>query len=125
MGNNPKSKIFLMVISRLSAFLFFLFLLLFLFASASYASEEAKRVLSIVDYIGGDYKNAIQKGKIIDEREYEEMLGFSSDVIELFSEVKASDGDKAGIEADLVKLRKKIEDKSSNEEIELISKGIK
>lgn len=121
MGNNPKSKTFLRVISCLSACLFFLFL----FASALYASEEAERVLSIVDYIGGDYKNAIQEGRVIDEREYKEMLGFSSDVIELFSELKASDGDKAGIETDLIKLRKNIEDKSPDKEIELISKGIK
>src|SRR6266478_5319032 len=69
-------------------------------------------------------KNAVQDGKVVDEREYEEMVAFSSDVINLFSELKASGGDKAGIEADLIRLKKRIEDKSPDKEIELISKGI-
>ena len=31
----------------------------------SYASQDAERILSLVDYIGGDYRNAISKGEII------------------------------------------------------------
>ena len=115
---NIKSKIFLRIISLLCIVFFF-----FLLISNSYAGE-AERLLSLVDYMGGDYKNAVQGGRVVDEREYEEMVAFSSDVINLFSELKASGGDKAGIETDLLKLRKRIEDKSPDKEIELISKGI-
>lgn len=117
--NNVESKAFLRVISLLYAG-FFLF---FLLVSNSYAGE-AERLLSMVDYIGGDYKNAVQDGKVADEREYKEMLGFSSDVLDLFSELKSSGGDKAGVEADLIRLKKAIEDKSPDKEIELVSKGI-
>jgi len=117
--NNVESKAFLRVISLLYSG-FFLF---FLLVSNSYAGE-AERLLSMVDYIGGDYKNAVQNGKVVDEREYKEMLGFSSDVIDLFSELKASGGDKAGVEADLTRLKKAIENKLPDKEIELISKGI-
>ncbi|MER3446358.1 MAG: hypothetical protein C4291_05685 [Candidatus Dadabacteria bacterium] len=119
LGKHIKSKISF----RVMAFLYTVLFLLFLLVSNSYAGE-AERLLSIVDYMGGDYKNAVQDGKVVDEREYKEMLGFSSDVIELFSELKASGGDKAGIESDLIRLKKAMEDKSPDKEIELISKGI-
>lgn len=118
--NNVESKPFLRVISFLYAGIFLFFLLV----SNSYAGE-AERLLSIVDYMGGDYKNAVQDGRVVDEREYKEMVVFSSDVIDLFSELKASGGDKAGIEVDLIRLKKKIEDKSQEKDIELIAKGIR
>lgn len=106
---------------KLLAILFFL-----LFCSvSSFASEEAKRILSLVDYIGGDYKNAVQEGRIVNEEEYKEMQEFSSEALSLFVELKSSGGDKAGIEADLVELKSKIEDKSSVEDIEFISKELK
>jgi high-affinity iron transporter len=118
--NNVEFKAFLRVIS----FLYAVFFLFFLLVSNSYAGE-AERLLSIVDYMGGDYKNAVKDGKVVDEREYKEMVAFSSDVIDLFSELKASGGDKAGIEVDLIRLKKKIEDKSQEKDIELIAKGIR
>lgn len=101
---------------------------LFFFLSLSVsaiASDEAKRILSLVDYIGGDYRNAVEKGEIINEEEYKEMVEFSSETLSLFNELKSSDNDKAGIEADLVELKRQIENKSSVEDIESISKGIK
>lgn len=104
--------------------LLILFFLLF-FSVSSFASEEAKRILSLVDYIGGDYKNAVQEGMIVSEEEYKEMQEFSSEALSLFGELKSSGGDKAGIEADLVELKRKIEDKSSVEDIESISKELK
>jgi high-affinity iron transporter len=118
--NNAKSKMFFRIIVLLSAGIFFIFL----HVSNSYAGEE-ERLLALVDYMEGDYGNAVQDGKVKDEREYNEMLGFSTDVIALFSEIKASDGDRSGIEPDLIKLKKAIENKSSDNEVQLISKGIK
>jgi len=52
-------------------------LMLFLFPGLSYAGET-DRILSLVDYIGGDYSNAVRDGKVINEFEYQEMLDFSS-----------------------------------------------
>lgn len=119
LGNCIRCKIALLITSFLYTALFFLFLLV----SNSYAGE-AERLLSIIDYIGSDYRNAVQNGRVVDEREYKEMVVFSSDVIDIFSELKASGGDKAGIKSDLISLKKKIEDKSPNKEVELISKNI-
>ena len=116
-----ESKIFLRVVSFLISF----FLFLLLFYTYSYASQEAKRVLSLVDYIGGDYKNAVQGGKVINEEEYNEMLEFSTDSLRLFGELRSSSGDKEGIELDLIELRKRIEGKSSTKEIESITGSIK
>src|SRR3990170_3986069 len=120
-GRGSKPKILLRV------FKFFILFLLFspLFYSSSHASQEVKRVLSLVDYIGGDYKNAVQGGKVINEEEYNEMLEFSADSLRLFGELRSSSGDKEGIELDLIKLRKKIGDKSSTKEIESITGSIK
>ncbi|HEY7534860.1 MAG TPA: cytochrome c, partial [Thermodesulfobacteriota bacterium] len=116
-----KSSIFLNVLVLLFSLLFFSIF----FSMASYASDEVRRILSLVDYIGGDYKNAVQGGKVISQEEYKEMLEFSSDALRLFLEQKALDGDRAGIETDLITLKSEIEDKSSNNNVELLSKGIK
>lgn len=105
--------------------LLIILLLSLCFSIASFASEEAKRMLSLVDYIGGDYTNAVKGGSIINEEEYKEMQEFSSEALRLFEELKSSGGDKAGIEGHLGELKRKIEDKSSVEDIESISKEIK
>jgi high-affinity iron transporter len=116
-----KSNILLNVLTLLIPVLF----LSTFFNSTSHATEEIRRILSLVDYIGGDYKNAVRRGEVINQEEYKEMLEFSAEALELFMEQKALDGDRAGIESDLIKLKKGIEDKSSDKEVELISKGIK
>jgi hypothetical protein len=67
-----------------------------------WASDEAKMVLALIDYIGGDYRNAVQGGKIINQDEYQEMTEFSTRSLELFERLKESEGrDRAGIEKDL------------------------
>ncbi len=97
-----------------------------LLASFSYASQEAKKVLSLVDYIGSDYVNAIEGGKIINQAEYEEMLEFSSEALEVFSQVKPIAGENGKeIEENLRKLRAKIESRTPSEEIEMLSREIK
>ena len=45
---------------------------------ALWAADEAKRVVALIDYIGGDYRNAVQDGKIVNADEYtgdERVLG--------------------------------------------------
>ncbi|MFQ5786652.1 MAG: FTR1 family protein [Thermodesulfobacteriota bacterium] len=99
--------------------------LLFFGSQNAYASEEAKRILSLVDYIGGDYKNAVQDGRIINEEEYTEMVEFSSDAILLYENLVSKDGQKSQIGTDLIHLENKINSKSPVNEIESLSKDIK
>ncbi len=61
-------------------------LIFFLFPALSSAAE-IDRILSLVDYIGGDYANAVKEGKIINEFEYQEMLDFSSTTVELWEKI--------------------------------------
>ncbi len=51
---------------------FFLFLgLIILTATGAFAAgDEAKRILALIDYIGGDYRNAVQGGKVVNADEY-------------------------------------------------------
>jgi high-affinity iron transporter len=99
--------------------------LLLFFSVPSLASQEAKRVLSLVDYIGGDYGNAVRKGTVINQDEYREMLEFSSEALDLFRKLNPPDGDKAKIEAGLVKLKKEIENRSPLEDVQSVARGIK
>lgn len=100
-------------------------LLLLISVSESLGSDGAKKILSLVDYIGGDYKNAVQEGKIISQAEYDEMLEFSSQAMSLFETLKSSEGDRAKIEGDLTLLRESIEDKARVGDVESASKEIK
>lgn len=101
--------------------------LLFLFTLPSYSSTppEAKRILSLVDYIGGDYRNAVGGGRIINEAEYAEMEEFSSEVSELFAKLEQSSGDSAALGPDLKKLSGLIDAKAEPAEVEALSASIK
>ena len=63
--------------------IFFFSVTFFSLITVSNASEDSKRLLSLVDYIGGDYKNAVVDGEIVDQYEYDEMLEFSAQAIEI------------------------------------------
>ena len=100
-------------------------LLLLLVTSLSFASSAEKRILSLVDYIGGDYQNAINNGEVINEDEYNEMLEFSAETKELFKTLKLSDGDKANIESKVNELSTLIISKSPVQNVEDIANKIK
>jgi high-affinity iron transporter len=107
--------------------IFFGILLLF-FANTSllWAADEAKRVLALIDYIGGDYRNAVQAGKVVNTDEYQEMTEFSARSLELFNQLKANEGsDKAGIEKDLRALASHIKNKSGDEAVPQLAQQIK
>ena len=74
------------------SFFYLSILIFFLFPQLSYAGE-IDRVLSLVDYIGGDYSNAVKDGEIVNEFEYQEMLDFSSAAVHLW-EKTAEKGEK-------------------------------
>ena len=79
----------------------------------------------MVDYIGGDYQNAVLNGEVINSAEYNEMLEFSAETKELFKTLKLSDGDKADIESEINELSTLITSKSSVQDVEQVSNAIK
>jgi high-affinity iron transporter len=102
------------------------FLLSISCASAALANDQAKQLLSLIDYIGGDYKNAVRDGKIADSDEYQEMSEFSKRSIELFDQLKLKEGrDTAGIEKDLRALATHIKNTSGEELVPQLAQQIK
>jgi high-affinity iron transporter len=68
-------------------------------ASTARADEPARRLVAVLDYLGSDYKNAVQDGKVASQDEYAEMQEFAKRSLELFDQLKAADkADKAGVE---------------------------
>ena len=53
--------------------------------------DDAKRLVSLLDYLGSDYKNAVKDGKILSADEYTEMQEFSKRSQELFNQLKQAD----------------------------------
>ena len=91
----------------------YVLILLTLATPSALADDNAKKLLALVDYIGTDYKNAVQGGKILNQNEYQEQLEFSKRSLELFDQLQQADkGDKAGIEPTLKSLASKIANKA-------------
>jgi high-affinity iron transporter len=100
-------------------------LLLLIHAPALWAADEAKRILALIDYIGGDYRNAVQAGKVVNSDEYTEMTEFSARSVELFSQLKSTEGDKAGVEKDLSAIAAHIKNKTGDEAVPQLAQQIK
>src|SRR6476660_707345 len=82
-------------------------------ASAVFADDEARRLVAVLDYLGSDYKNAVQDGKVVSQDEYQEMQEFAKRTQELLNQLKESDkGDKAGVEGTIKSLANQIEKKA-------------
>jgi high-affinity iron transporter len=95
------------------------------FISNSWAADEAKRIVALIDYIGGDYRNAVQGGKIANPDEYQEMSEFSARSLDLFRQLKSAEGDKAAIETDLNALGTHIKNKSGDDAVPELAQKIK
>jgi len=113
---SSKCRIFMVKKRPLSFFLFLLLLPLRLLASP--ASDEARRVIALVDYVGVDYKNAVKDGKIAVPEEYQEMNEFSERALQLFDELQTKAGaSKSEIAANLRKLKALIAAKENPETV--------
>ena len=107
-------------------FAFGIFLLAAFLTSSALANEQAKRLLALIDYIGGDYENAVESGKIINQLEYDEMSEFSTRGLELFKQLKAgAGGDAASIEKELRALAAHIKEKSGEKVVPELAQRIK
>jgi high-affinity iron transporter len=99
-------------------------LLILLFAaSPAFAEDEARRLVALLDYLGSDYKNAVQDGKIINQDEFTEMQEFSKRTLELIKQLKATD--KAGVEPSLKSLANQIENKADPKAVAELANGAK
>ena len=82
-------------------------------ASAARADEPARKLVAVLDYLGSDYKNAVQGGKVANQDEYMEMQEFAKRSLELFAQLKAADkADKAGVEPIIKSLADHISNKA-------------
>ncbi len=75
------------------------------------ANEPLQKVQQLVDYVGVDYRDAVSGGRVQDASEYEEMLDFSTTLVELSAELPDAPG--AGLIRDrLSALQKLVRDKA-------------
>jgi len=99
---------------------------IFALATAVHAQEHAKRLVALLDYLGSDYANAVQDGKVLNQDEYAEMQEFSKRIVELLDQLKAADkADKAGIEPGLKSLVKEVENKGDPKTVEELANNAK
>jgi high-affinity iron transporter len=95
-------------------------------APAVCAQDQAKRLVSVLDYLGSDYKNAVKDGKILSQDEYGEMQEFAKRSQELFGELKNADKtDKAGVEPELNSLAQQISNKADPKAVAEVAKSVK
>ncbi len=62
-----------------------------LLAAPARADDAANRLVALLDYVGGDYKNAVQDGKVVSDSEYTEMKEFSARMVELAAQLNGAD----------------------------------
>ena len=90
------------------------------------AQDQAKRLVALLDYLGSDYKNAVQDGKVASEDEFQEMQEFAKRSLELLAQLKkAEQGDQAGIEPDLKTLANQVETKADAKTVSALAQSIK
>jgi high-affinity iron transporter len=104
---------------------FLALLLIALPASTLWAADEARRIVSLIDYIGGDYRNAVQGGKIVNPDEYQEMSEFAARSLDLFRQLQSAEGDKAGIQKELNALAAHIKNKTGDDAVPELAQQIK
>ena len=117
----PKHRVLFFLRSWALVFLVSLFAV-----SAVFAADEARRLVAVLDYLGSDYKNAVQDGKVVSQDEYQEMQEFARRTQELVNQLKESDqGDKASVEPTLKSLANQIENKADAKTIAELANSAK
>ena len=90
------------------------------------AENEARRLVALLDYLGSDYKNAVQDGKVVSQDEFQEMREFAKRGLELHAALKASDRtDRAGIEPILKSLANQIDKKADPQSVSKLAASAK
>jgi len=82
-------------------------------ASTACADEPARKLVAVLDYLGSDYKNAVQGGQVANRDEYNEMQEFAKRSLELFAQLKTADNaDRAAVEPTIKSLARRIANKA-------------
>lgn len=82
-------------------------------ASTARADEPARKLVAVLDYLGSDYKNAVQGGQVANRDEYNEMQEFAKRSLELFAQLKTADkADRASVEPTIKSLARHIANKA-------------
>lgn len=91
------------------------------------AGNQPQTLVHILDYIAQDYQNAVQKGEIINENEYTEMLEFSQSARNLYPTIRIDTDSKTDstIKSNLNILEKLIINKSDFEDVSAIARGVR
>ena len=104
---------------------FCLSVLIFSLFPALSSAAEIDRILSLVDYIGGDYANAVKEGKIINEFEYQEMLDFSSAAVDLWEKTSEKGEKTADFSEKFARLHSIVVSKGPASEVESLANELK
>lgn len=90
-------------------------------------SKNVRTFISLLDYIGSDYQNAVQKGEIVNQVEYDEMTEFIDKAIIIFNQLSSevNDNEKEKIANDLFNLKRLIVEKADPNKIYLSSNRVK
>ena len=91
---------------------FLLLPLLFSLAVIQSVQADTQQLLQLIDYVGVDYAEAIENGKVINQAEYSEMLDFSQGIQQLSIELPEGEV-KQKITTDSVTLAGMVKDKVS------------
>ena len=104
----------------------FVIIVALLGASTLHADEPARRLVTVLDYLGSDYRNAVQNGKVANPDEYTEMQEFAKRSLELFAELKANDeADRAGVGPTIKSLAEQIANKADPKSISELTRDAK
>ena len=108
-----------------------LLLILFLISgsllSATEIDKQGRMLISLLDYIGKDYQKAVDKGEVINEFEFNEMLEFSGNTVSIFKTVSSEVhiADSVNLLTQLRELRQLIANKAASGEVYLKSGEIR
>jgi high-affinity iron transporter len=122
----PRWSIGHMRITKLAIVPWLAVVVLLLTPCPAIAQDNAKRLVALLDYLGSDYKNAVQDGKILSQDEYGEMQEFAKRSLDLFTQLKEVDkADKAGVESSLKSLASQVDSKADPKVIAELAKTAK
>ena len=106
----------------------FVLTLLALLGSGSFvwAADEPRRLVAVVDYVAGDYRNAVRAGAVANPDEYREMVEFATRALDLAGQLRAAEKrDRAGVEASLNELASEIRKKGDDKVVSELARRIK
>lgn len=89
--------------------------------------DNVRRLISLVDYIGGDYAEAVRNGEIVNENEFLEMQNFADSALTELEKLQSilPPSEKANIRSDLDVLKFNIQQKVDVLEIRALTNAIK